>query len=56
MLNSRTISHRTYTRTASAALTAFGLLAVVAGTAIEPAHAKDVYPHAKETIGTGQQL
>ncbi|CAM5342198.1 6-aminohexanoate-dimer hydrolase OS=Afipia felis OX=1035 GN=nylB PE=4 SV=1 [Afipia felis] len=60
MLDIRTTSHRqnirTAHRTAGMSLTAAVLWAALPGIALTPAHARDVYPHAKEAIGTGQQL
>ena len=59
MLNSFTISNQTYKPSrphrpfATTTLAASGLLAVFP---IAPPHARDAYPHAKEAIGTGQQL
>lgn len=38
------------------ALAAGSIWAALALTAVAPAHAKDIYAHEKETIGTGQQL
>lgn len=66
MLNRQTASgatHRSHGRhphsqvySRKIALAAGGMWTALALAAAVPAHAKDVYPHAKEQIGTGQQL